>query len=154
MSLTLSALNIKALKVIHQYMENIKDDLSYYHGYISSSEKLKCFLDDYRFATSTSFTVRSSRSYIKKRALNALRAIKNENSEISTTDNIRLNDMDDVMIDQHNENHLTDSIKSDVKGMKKITGNTFEVVSPDDVQNSAIDDDSMITGKKLFIYLL
>lgn len=80
--ISVSSLNIKALKVIHHYMENVKNNLSYYHGYISSSAKLKAFLSDYRKVTYTSFTVRSSRSYIKKRAISALKSISGANDHI------------------------------------------------------------------------
>lgn len=41
---------------------------SYCNGFISSSEKLRQFLDEYRQATNMLFTVRTSRSYIKMRA--------------------------------------------------------------------------------------
>ena len=76
-----SATNFKAVKLVYQYMENIKRDLNYFHGFISSTEKLRNFLDEYRLATNTSFTVRSSRSYLKKRAISAVKAVKNNFSD-------------------------------------------------------------------------
>ena len=57
------------LEVIEKYMDHVTKTVDhYYNGFISSSEKLRQFLDEYRQATNMLFTVRTSRSYIKMRA--------------------------------------------------------------------------------------
>ncbi|XP_066928980.1 uncharacterized protein [Clytia hemisphaerica] len=56
------------LDVINKFMEHVQKELDYYHGFISSGSKLREFLEEYRKVTNMVFTVRSSRSYIKKRA--------------------------------------------------------------------------------------
>ena len=57
------------LEVIERHMDHVTKTVdSYCNGFISSSEKLRQFLDEYRQATNMLFTVRTSRSYIKMRA--------------------------------------------------------------------------------------
>ena len=77
--------NAVAIEIIRRYFEHIKRESSYYHGYVSSGQKLREFLDEYRTTTNMCFTVRSSRSYLKKRALNSAQK-KSNNSSNDTND--------------------------------------------------------------------
>ena len=87
-------------------MQHIKRDLDYYYGYVSSSEKLREFLDEYRHVTNMVFTVRSSRSYIKKRALDAVKryAELNEGDELVIGATQTLDIPADVVADEQESN--------------------------------------------------
>lgn len=112
-------------------MENVKRDINYYHGFISSTEKLRKFLDEYRQATNTSFTVRSSRSYIKKRALNAVKSLKSNTPEqhdltIGATQILECNVKEDEKVLQHT---LSNEILIDTENETSVS--TFEIASKD-----------------------
>ena len=118
-------------------MENIKNELSYYYGYISSSEKLKCFLHDYRAVTYTSFTVRSSRSYIKKRALNALKS----GIDANETEDIQSRNIANTVT---NSKKCNNTAITNLKATRK-KRDSLDGVSSDEGQNG-LDDDSILTG--------
>ena len=97
-------------------MDHVTKTLDYYYnGYISSSEKLRQFLDEYRQATNMLFTVRTSRSYIKMRAAAGSSTSSTRNSSIKNlTPPRNLNPViENALVDCGKSNLSKNSVKNE-----------------------------------------